>query len=49
MERFDVPPDLSAAILAERRHGVAEYGQLLRLGLGPGAIRHRARGSVSFA
>ena len=39
-----MPPDLAAAILAERQHGVVGYGQLMRLGLAPGAIRHRARG-----
>ncbi len=44
IERLDVTPDLEAAILAERQHGVVSYGQLLRLGLGRGAIRHRARG-----
>ena len=36
-------PDLKVAALAEIQHGVAEVGQLRRLGLGEGAIRHRAR------
>ena len=43
IERLDVAPDLKVAALAARQHGVVEFGQLRRLGLGPGAIRHRAQ------
>ena len=41
--RFDRPPDVRLAELAERQHGVAHYEQLRRLGLSPDAIGHRAR------
>jgi predicted transcriptional regulator of viral defense system len=36
-------PDIAVAALAEEQHAVVEYGQLRQLGLGRGAIKHRAR------
>ena len=36
------PPDRALAALASRQHGVVAHGQLLGLGLGPGAVKHRA-------
>ena len=39
---MDRTPDVRAAALAEGQHGVAEYRQLLRLGLSADAIKHRA-------
>ena len=42
MERSDAAPDVAIADLADRQHGLVRYGQLRRLGLGPGAIRHRS-------
>ncbi len=43
MHRLDPPQDLGLSALADEQHGVADYGDLIRLGVGPGAIQHRAR------
>lgn len=39
---LDGSPDLGLAKLADEQHGVVSYGQLAMLGLGRGAIEHRA-------
>lgn len=39
---LDGSPDLGLANLADEQHGVVSYGQLAMLGLGRGAIEHRA-------
>ncbi len=43
IRRSGRPVDGRIAAFADRQHGVADYRQLGRLGLGPGAIQHRAQ------
>src|SRR5919199_1010251 len=37
------PGDQEIAELAARQHGVVEYGQLVAIGLGRGAVKYRVR------
>ena len=43
IHRLDRPGDLGLAALADDQHGIVDYADLCRLGLGRGAIQHRSR------